>query len=666
MKRKYELIGVAALLLVTTIHTQAIEDLKLTIHCPDVVLSWPSVEGENYIVQWRETLGTNTPWVTLTNYLPAETGTNITTFTHSNRVDCPTGQIFGMMFSGATGGGSESENQSEKKSYLTEHPMVIPADGLRLPVPLAIYPPGIDLSGYIIIWPDGSTSEWSAKLVEGWQAIQQAERDGPETEDAGGGAEPGTGFYWVVRDGVHIVNLAGLTNGFKDGSISIVFEAGNERGGLLDASLLVDGTRYRGATPLIAPGINGRMTVDTSFLENGDHSVQLKVTWSNPDIMDVENTIFERYSDAFTLSVSNEVYFPDWQDELAELGNSSLFAKTVHSNAAWKIDIYDVSNNFVQTLTGTAVDDVIEASWDMMDWQGNFRTNGAVDTDFYSFITIPYGGIMPLSNQGKPTPPKKAVNPYPEHGSWAIAYQDIFQGFVRSNMLFDAIYQFGGLGAQFGGAYTVFPSNPTNGQVFPLRYPFTNNPVSFLTFDRDDKALLTLLTNASRRNFYYFGHGTPNGIAGLLTSETISYALRRHYYRFVFLDGCSTAAGALPAAFGINFNSPKPLSYFQKHGMRPRAYMGNSIKVKYAHGGEYIDPSTGLKAYGNIPESVAYFKTNFQFYWYFNYDLVSAVYYAIQATPYLGPEWDTGEYLKIYGYDGLRIDEYNWKSDWSN
>ncbi len=535
-----------------------------------------------------------------------------------------------------------------------------------MPVPLGIYPPGIDLSDYVIIWPDGSTSEWNAKLVEGWRAIQQAERDGPETEDAGDGLEPGTGFYWVVRDGVHIVGLTNLTNGFKSGTISILFEAGNETGGLLDASLLVDGVRYRGATPLIAPGINGRMTVDTTFLENGDHSVQLKVSWSNPNILDVENFVLERFSDSFTLSVSNEVYFPDWQDELAELGNSSFFAKTVHSNAAWKIDIYDVNTNYVQTLTGTAVDEVIEASWNMIDGQNNARTNGAVDTDFYAVITIPYAEIMPLSTQPKPTPPKKAMNPYPEHGSWAIVYQDIFQGFVRSNMLYDAIYQFGSLGAQFGGASTIFPSNPTNGQTFPLRYPFTNNPVSFLTFDRDDKALLTLLTNASRRNFYYFGHGTPNGIAGFLTSETIGYALRRHYYRFVFLDGCETATGALPAAFGINFNSPKPLSYFQAHGIRPRAYMGNNIKVKYAHAGEFIHPDTGLVAYGNVPEAVAYFRTNFQFYWYFNYDLVSSVYNAILATPYVGPGWDTGEHLKIYGYDGLRIDEYNWQSQWSN
>ena len=97
------------LLLVATlvfahIRVLAIEGLKIQIYCPDVVLSWPSVEGYTYIVQHRETLGPNTPWTTLTNSLPAKSGTNMTFFVHSNRVDCPTGQVFGRMLS--SGGGS--------------------------------------------------------------------------------------------------------------------------------------------------------------------------------------------------------------------------------------------------------------------------------------------------------------------------------------------------------------------------------------------------------------------------------------------------------------------------------------------------------------------------------------------------------------------------------
>jgi hypothetical protein len=81
----------------------AIEGLKLQIHCPDVVLSWPSVAGETYVVQYRPTLDPITPWLTLTNSLPAATGTNITFFWHSNRVACPIGQIYGMLRSADSG-----------------------------------------------------------------------------------------------------------------------------------------------------------------------------------------------------------------------------------------------------------------------------------------------------------------------------------------------------------------------------------------------------------------------------------------------------------------------------------------------------------------------------------------------------------------------------------
>src|SRR5205823_6212766 len=103
-------------------------------------------------------------------------------------------------------------------------------------------------------------------------------------------------------------------------SITIGFEAANDVGTLQDISVLIDGAPYRGATPLIAPGITGNITVDTSFLENGDHSVQLQGSWLNPDLLNPDNYVIELKSDPFTLSVSNEIYYPDWQEEIGELG----------------------------------------------------------------------------------------------------------------------------------------------------------------------------------------------------------------------------------------------------------------------------------------------------------------------------------------------------------
>jgi hypothetical protein len=66
------IIGAIAIASASPIHVPAIEGLKLAVQCPDVILSWPSVEGETYIVQCRQPLSTNAPWVTLADWLPAQ------------------------------------------------------------------------------------------------------------------------------------------------------------------------------------------------------------------------------------------------------------------------------------------------------------------------------------------------------------------------------------------------------------------------------------------------------------------------------------------------------------------------------------------------------------------------------------------------------------------
>src|SRR6266566_5134341 len=85
------------IILINVTQSSAIEGLKLSIHCPDVWLTWPSTEYvETYLVQYRQTLDSNCFWVTLTNYMQPDSGTNLTSFVHSNMVSCPAGQIIGM------------------------------------------------------------------------------------------------------------------------------------------------------------------------------------------------------------------------------------------------------------------------------------------------------------------------------------------------------------------------------------------------------------------------------------------------------------------------------------------------------------------------------------------------------------------------------------------
>src|SRR5437870_1176302 len=71
-KINHGLLVAAACFLAATVQTFAIEGLKIKVVCPDVVLSWPSVEGETYIVQYRATLDTNDTWVTLDDQRPPD------------------------------------------------------------------------------------------------------------------------------------------------------------------------------------------------------------------------------------------------------------------------------------------------------------------------------------------------------------------------------------------------------------------------------------------------------------------------------------------------------------------------------------------------------------------------------------------------------------------
>jgi hypothetical protein len=671
MKTTKRILLTLAIVVVSAVQSLAIEGLKLSVQCSNVVLHWPSVEGQTYMVQYRPTLDPATPWQTLTNSYPADSGTNVTFFVHSNIVLNPVcnGGSFSMMMM-SSGGSSDSEMTLDGDSDV---PMLMRADGSGSAVPLALYPPGFDVSGYIIF--DPSTAEWVSGVGYTTTMPSLMSAFGLDSPDptgggsAGAGADssgtPDMGFYQVVQNGVKVLNstLTNLTSGVVSNAINIGFEAANyDMGTLEEATVLVDGTRCRGVTPLIAPGISGTLQLDTSFLENGDHTFQVSVGWQLPDGTDFNNDTPHAYSDSFTLTVSNVIYYPNWEEEVGELGFAFYSFETTCTNSTWQIDIYDVSNNLAKTLTGNTGDGLVETNWNLVDMNGATRTND-YDTEFTAFITV-----------GDPTtkkaPKQKKPIGYPAHGRWAIAYQDAFGNFANSNAYYTAIYSFGSIGAQFGGAVTVSPTpgHPELGQTFPLRYKWTNNPSPPTIAQKyaDEQALVRLLTNSLNRNFLYVGHGSGNGLISI-DLNALTYYLDKHYYRFVFLKGCSTATGGLPAAFGNNCTSPQDLSYFQKHGIRPRTFLGNNSDVFFANvGGNFFDPDTGQTYPGKVAQRVVDFFTNFEFYWYFNYDVTTSIFNAENDTPDLRVGWDDGPNYLLFGYPWLRVDDYNYQSNWQN
>ncbi len=286
----------------------------------------------------------------------------------------------------------------------------------------------------------------------------------------------GVGYYQVVREGVYISGQTNLTNNVLSGTIGLPFEAGNDVGTITEAVVQDEFGPFAGAESLIGPPTCPWIfSVDTAFFENGAHTLQAEVGWLNPDISDANNFAIHQFSMPVSITVSNAICYPNWEPEIGELGVSAYFAETVYTNANWNIEIFDVSNNLVQTLAGEATNGLIEGYWNMVDTNGVTRTNADADPIFNATITV--SPVSMAAVQIRTPAKKQRPNNFPSQGTWAIAYQDNFGFMANSNRYFQAIFGMGNIGQQYGGAYTINPPAPgqTNGgQTFPLRYPNTN------------------------------------------------------------------------------------------------------------------------------------------------------------------------------------------------
>ena len=558
--------------------------------------------------------------------------------------------------------------------------MARPASGEGVAVPLMLYPPGFDLSGLEIF--DPATAEWvsGAGYTVNQTALSADQPEIPQPTDSGSG-DGGTnstvgsdpGFYLVVQDGLKILDssMSRLTNGVLSNSVKIVFEAGNAAndgtgtnvlGNLDCAVLIVDGATFPGDGVLgpLSESFPWQFNMDTGYLENGTHTLQVVVTWLNPDNSVGNNVNITRSSDPVTITVSNRIYYPNWEPEIGEIGISAYFAETTCTNTGWTINIYDVGSNLVQTLTGYTTDGTIEAYWNMVDKNGVTRTNADIDPSFSSIITV----SDPAS---KPTPLKKQrKSNWPDHGAWTIAYQDFFKfEYSQNNYMLGSIYNYANTVGQYGGYYLYYPQpGQTNdiGQTFPMRYQKTNHPDTNITSQALylDKILLEyFLSNSISRNFFYDGHGDAHSIAGISALE-LQYAVNQRY-RFVMLDACSTANGDLDQSFGIHGPGQFAAIYYENTGIRPAAFCGYNTDVIYNDGTRCT--VNGVQYDDTIPSDVPFFIDNFLFYWDANLEgqrLQDSINNAAANLPNPGGPGQREYHWTIYGYNDLRIDEVNY------
>lgn len=651
--------AVVLTILAAPIQSFGIVGLGIERQCTNIVISWPSQGYEHYLLQFRPTLDPSTPWENLTNNYPANS-TNRTTYT-----------IFGVAAPCFSGGGGSGAPPSSLGSFGSwSGPMVMPKDESKPPVPLGIYPPGIDLSGWIIFWPDDSTDEWSAERVEKWRASNQVEGGGGAELD---GPTPGdnSGFFRVF----HIPDWTfNVTNYIYDGPtfFGVDFQDYIER--VENIEVLIDGVPTPDAVFFEYQTNAWGMGIYFDLFTNGTHQIQLRTTLRLSDEIGDNGVTLVLTNLARTIVVDNEVTFPNWNDLITST-NTTFQAQTKTNNTDWWIDIYDASFNYVNGGSGHTTNGEISWTWDLTDTLGNPRDDLDSDPWFYSEITF----MAAAGAQTTRSTPAKQTE-YPNVGDWLVTYSD--KHYIDGGTNYaagDQYYTNGIIGIAGGPALRSIPCS---------KYAIKFGTNSYTQTQRND-SWIDLKANLSAgryRNFYYHGHGGPNtigtdvhvfdtnglvtagtrlpGSKAFLTSQILSneFTFNRYSgsrpFRFAWLDGCSTANGNWPGAFGVG-KTTNSLSWYTnsatnpKH-MRPSAFVGWNQTV----GG----PTWGsAQAFWN-------FRSEWMFDWSYNWQsrgLMQAFTNARQTA-----NWPPGgdnrlwEALRVYGYTVIRFNEFNQKNDW--
>ena len=428
------LIGAAVLLFASAIHSFAITNTMITVSSgTNIVLYWPSYGYETYLIQYRQTLSATDSWSQLTNAYYAN-GTNFTTYTLYGVVPPPS--------SGGGGGGGTNPPPPV--------PMVEPANGSGTAVPLALYPPGSDLTGFNIF--DPATGEWmsgngyvvSATSYSSLMDRAATPMDGGVSPDdtTNDVNAPTTGFFRVF----HIPDWLVSFDGYQFNGPTFIpvdyEEPDAPTNAIVDSAVLIGGQVFD-YSYLISQQIDGYdywgMGIYFDRLPNGTNTIQLLTSILQSDAVN-DNTSWMTFSNApQTIVINNLVTYTNWDDLIWDNTNYTFNAQCSVTNVNWEIDIYDINGDYVNSQTGTSADGNISWTWDLTDYTGANRGNGDSDPDFYPYITITEnggsdaqtGGANPDAGATQPMPAVAAA--FPSMGGWLVSYMDHFYTDGTSN-----------------------------------------------------------------------------------------------------------------------------------------------------------------------------------------------------------------------------------------
>jgi hypothetical protein len=386
------------------------------------------------------------------------------------------------------------------------------------------------------------------------------------------------------------IQLLGIANGaVLSGQVTLNLAYGNcDPSGNLQWLFLADtnpdnvlqGTSF----PDLSLGIPNPLTGswDTTEVPNGTYTIQM--TAALDDGTD--------YADnPVTVTISNPAWFFDpWN-----VGGTEIFVgvQTIYTDCegTWLLEIYDDQNDYVGYAEGP-IDSNGYFAWpdtpgpfslNNTDTNGNQNPSTYYTMQYTTDAAHPISATRPYNNLTRRVTIEVGWNIQPT--SATVVYQDLFGDLhpigqqqelelMQSIWVQENYYHWEELGS---------PQWPTEIAAVGGWANVATNP------GLDDNRC---------RDFFWLGHGceTSLGSGGLggtaIRSKDIGSGLRNniispltgpnyHPYRFVFLDGCNTANGNWPQAFGIPKQTGMTMNDFLKRGVRPRAFLGWNYPKQY-------------------------------------------------------------------------------------
>lgn len=329
--------------------------------------------------------------------------------------------------------------------------------------------------------------------------------------DAGGNSGPAaaeasssqsgtdTGFYRVVRRGVHLV---GITNGMTlSGIVQIPVEAGHDKGELSSVTISANDSAIEGTRMLSAPfSYPLRFSFNTRRLANGSYSLKASGLWLFEETNAFGLGNIQIPSPSFTVNITNAIFYPEWvQDYRSDL--MIIKIRTAQLNVNWEVDVFGEALDYIGTFSDFSSDGVIAFAWNLVA-PGNILRN---DNVFYTQTTITGSGFSPASTGPQPNPPLiKVVDNYPPVGMWVVARAEYMPSSVHNYDLYvEMVNGFAQMGESMGGVLPApgFYRNYNEALFIPKQSGLTNWAV-----------MTRALTNRAVRNFYFDGHGSPDSI----------------------------------------------------------------------------------------------------------------------------------------------------------